>query len=90
MELTLVPPWMVPMFSVVRDPEGAGSGPVRRARRRVRRWDWGCRPRKAVAAGAGDGDPKTSAAEGLGDGGVGSGAVENDVGGDAAARGLLL
>ncbi len=42
---------------------------------------------EAVAAGSGDGDLKTSAAKGLGNGGVSSCAVEDDVSGDAAGVG---
>ena len=45
---------------------------------------------KTVAARAVDGDLKAAAAEGLGNGGVRAGAVENDVGGDAASERALI
>ena len=43
-----------------------------------------------MAAGSVDGDLEAQAAEGLGDGGVGAGAVEHDVGSDAAGECRLL
>ena len=45
---------------------------------------------KAVAPGTGDGDLKTAAAQGLGDSRIWPGAVENDVGGDAAGDGTAV
>ena len=69
MELTLVPPRMVPMLSVVRGSSGRRSF-GKRGESGGERGDGVGRAGvgKAVAAGSGDGDLIAAAAEGLGDG----------------------
>ena len=91
MELTLVPPWMVPMLRVVRGSSGKrGLGEGGQRRGQGGDGVGGARVGKAVAAGAGDGDLEAAAAEGLGDGRVRARAVEDDVGGDAAGERALV
>ena len=82
---------MVPRFRVVRG--SSGIGVLASAARAVASAAMGLgRPAsvKLWPPGTGDRDLKAPAAEGLGDGRVGAGAVENDVGGDAAGEGALI
>ena len=90
MEFTLVPPWMVPRFRVVRG-SFRQAGLSQAGQGRSQRGDGVGRAciGKAVAAGADDGDLVAAAAQGLGDGRVRAGAIQNDVGGDAAGQRTL-
>jgi len=90
MELTLVPPAMVPRLSVVR---GWKLGRRQHGQCGGQRGDGIGRARvgKAVAAGASDLGQKAPAAQGLRDCRVGSCAIEDDMRGDAPSqRGLVI
>ena len=90
-ELTLMPPWMVPRLRVVRGSSGRGVSAS--AARAVESAAMGLGMPASVKlwpAGAGNGDLVAAAAKGLSDGGVGAGAIENDVGGDAAGEWAVL
>ena len=56
----------------------------------ARRLGWDARIREAVTAGSGDGNLIAAAAEGLGDGSVGAGAIEDDVSRDAAGERAVI
>ena len=91
MELTLVPPWMVPRLRVVLGFSGSGVRATV-ASASSQRGDGIGRTgvSEAVASGAVDGDLKAKAAESLGDGGVSARAIEDDVGSDASGESRLL
>ena len=87
MELTLVPPEMVPRLRVVLGLSGSGVRAIDAER------DGQCGDGigragigEAVAAGTVDGDLEAQAAESLSDGGVCTRAIEHDVGGDASGE----